>query len=207
MSQGLQLISLTCTRGNRQLFTGLSASVSPGQLLRVRGANGAGKTSLLRMLCGLLLPTEGQVLWDGKPLAHQRDVFGRSLVYLGHAAALKDELTPIENLADACALGGHATDSKAAMAALQAAGLRGHERTPARRLSQGQKRRSALARLALSHSAPLWILDEPFNALDTAANAWLTGLIETHLQNAGMVVLTSHQDMPISATQQMDLTL
>ena len=207
ISQSLRLEDLTCTRGNRQLFSGLSLEVKPGQLLRVRGANGAGKTSLLRMLCGLLLPSNGQVLWRGRPLAVQRGKFGEDLVYLGHAAALKDELSPIENLLDACALSGHAPTTLVAMAALQGAGLRGHERTPARRLSQGQRRRSALARLAVNHIAPLWILDEPFNALDNAASAWLTGLIEAHLKGSGMVVLTSHQDMPIAAASQLDLTL
>lgn len=207
MSQGLQLDDLACTRGSRLLFSGLSISVNPGQLLRVHGANGAGKTSLLRILCGLLQPAQGQVLWRGKPLAAQRDQSGRDLLYLGHAAALKDELSPLENLLDACALGGHTPTIPAAMAALQGAGLRGHERTPARRLSQGQRRRSALARLALSQTAPLWILDEPFNALDTVANDWLTDLIQTHLKTAGMVVLTSHQDMPIAAPSQLDLRL
>lgn len=207
MGQGLSLRELSCTRGNRQLFSGLSLEVDPGQLLRVRGANGAGKTSLLRMLCGLLLPASGQVLWHGHPLADQREKFGRDLLYLGHAAAVKDELSPLENLLDACALGGHTPTTAAAMAALQAAGLRRHERTPVRRLSQGQRRRSALARLALSQSAPLWILDEPFNALDTVASAWLTGLVESHLHNAGMVVLTSHQDVPISTPNQKDLAL
>ena len=207
MTLGLQLDGLTCTRGSRQLFSKLTADVSPGQLLRVRGANGAGKTSLLRMLCGLLLPTDGQVLWHGKPLSGQREKMGRDLVYLGHAAALKDELSPLENLLDTCALGGRSPNIPAALAALQAAGLKGHERTPARRLSQGQRRRSALARLALSQKAPLWILDEPFNALDTVANAWLTSLIEAHLKNSGIVVLTSHQDMPIAAPSQLDLAL
>lgn len=207
MSQGLELDGLACARGSRLLFSDLATSVTPGQLLRVRGANGAGKTSLLRMLCGLLLPTSGQVLWHGKPLASQREKFGQDLVYLGHAAALKDELSPLENLTDACELGGHTSVAAEALAALQGAGLRGHERTPARRLSQGQRRRSALARLALSQNAPLWILDEPFNALDTAANAWLTSLIEAHLQNAGMVVLTSHQDVPIAALHQSELML
>ena len=207
MSQGLQLDDVACTRGSRLLFSGLSINVNPGQLLRVHGANGAGKTSLLRILCGLLQPAQGQVLWRGKPLAAQRDQSGRDLLYLGHAAALKDELSPLENLLDACALGGHTPTIPAAMAALQGAGLRGHERTPARRLSQGQRRRSALARLALSQTVPLWILDEPFNALDTVANDWLTDLIQTHLKTAGMVVLTSHQDMPIAAPSQLDLRL
>ena len=207
MSQSLRGEDLTCIRGNRQLFSGLSLEVKPGELLRVRGANGAGKTSLLRMLCGLLLPSAGQVLWCEQPLAAQREKFGENLVYLGHAAALKDELSPLENLLDTSALRGQAPDTLAALAALQSAGLRGHERTAARRLSQGQRRRSALARLAMSQSAPLWILDEPFNALDTAANAWLTGLIEAHLKSNGMVVLTSHQDMPIKTSSQLDLAL
>ena len=203
----LLLEDLACTRGSRQLFSSLSLEVQPGQLLRVRGANGAGKTSLLRMLCGLLLPTSGQVLWCGKPLSSQREKFGQDLMYLGHAAALKDELSPLENLLDSCALGGRGAEVSVALAALQSAGLRGHERTAARRLSQGQRRRSALARLVLSQSAPLWILDEPFNALDIAANSWLTGLIEAHLKNKGIVVLTSHQDMPIAATNHLDLAL
>ena len=207
MPGALTLSQLTCTRGGRQLFTGVTQHVMAGQLLRVRGANGAGKTRWLRMLCGLLQPTQGEVLWCGQPLASQRDVFGHSLVYLGHAAALKDELSPLENLLDACALGGHKPDIPAALAALKGAGLRGFERTPVRRLSQGQRRRSALARLALSQTAPLWILDEPFNALDTAANAWLTGLIEAHLQNARIGVLTSHQDLALAASNQLDLTL
>ena len=207
MNQNLRLDDLACTRGSRKLFSGLSIDVQPGTLLRVRGANGAGKTSLLRMLCGLLLPSYGQVLWCEQPLAAQREVFGAALVYIGHAAAIKDELSPLENLLDACALRGQVPDTLAAQAALQSAGLRGHERTAARRLSQGQRRRSALARLAMSQSAPLWILDEPFNALDTAANAWLTGLIEAHLKSSGMVVLTSHQDLAIAAPQQLDLTL
>ena len=207
MNQNLRLDDLACTRSSRELFGGLSVDVQPGTLLRVRGANGAGKTSLLRMLCGLLLPSNGQVLWCERPLAAQREVFGEALVYIGHAAAIKDELSPLENLLDACALRGKVADKLAALAALQSAGLRGHERTAARRLSQGQRRRSALARLAMSQNAPLWILDEPFNALDTAANAWLTGLIETHLKSGGMVVLTSHQDLAVATAHQLDLTL
>lgn len=203
----LKLDSVACTRGARRLFSGITHSLVPGELLRVQGPNGAGKTSLLRMLCGLLAPTEGCVLWRGEKLSAQRDTFGHDLVYLGHAAALKDELSPLENLLDACTLGGHPTDAAAALAALRSAGLRGHERTAARRLSQGQRRRSALARLALCQAAPLWVLDEPFNALDATATAWLSGLIEAHLQRAGMVVLTSHQEVALSAAQQQVLKL
>lgn len=207
MSPGIQLNDLACNRGSRELFANLSLRVDPGELLRVSGANGSGKTSLLRMMCGLLLPTHGQVLWRSLPIARQREEFGRDLVYLGHAAALKDELSPLENLLDACALGGHAPGVPAALAALKGAGLRGREHTAARHLSQGQRRRSALARLALSRSAPLWVLDEPFNALDSAATAWLAGQIETHLGNAGIVVLTSHQDIPINVPNHKQLAL
>ena len=188
----LEVRDLACVRGRRRLFRGLNATLSPGQLLRVTGANGAGKTSLLRMLCGLMAPAQGRVLWQGQELQRVRDSFHRQLIYLGHAAALKDDLTPLENLRVAARLGGDAPDEAAALQALAGAGLSGREHLPARVLSQGQRRRAALARLPLA-AARLWVLDEPFNALDTAATAWLLGLIEGHLERGGMVVLTSHQ--------------
>ena len=203
----LELRDLACVRGRRRLFRGLNATLAPGQLLRVSGANGAGKTSLLRMLCGLLAPAHGQVLWHGQDLKRVRDSFHRQLIYLGHAAALKDDLTPLENLRVAARLGGDAPDEAAARQALVAAGLGGREHLASRSLSQGQRRRAALARLPLG-SARLWVLDEPFNALDTAATGWLLGLIEGHLQRAGMVVLTSHQPVGLSAQcQQCSLAL
>jgi heme exporter protein A len=200
MNPGLALQDLGCVRGRRSLFRGLNLALAPGQLLRVAGANGAGKTSLLRMLCGLLAPAEGQVLWQGQPLPQVREAFHRELVYLGHAAALKDELSALENLHTACRLAGHAPPAGALRAALADAGLRGREQVPARTLSQGQRRRAVLARLALGMGA-LWVLDEPFNALDTAAAAWLSGLIEAHLVRGGMVVLTSHQPVALAGEQ------
>ncbi len=193
MSEALALHQVACVRAGRRLFGGLSLQWPPGQLLRVKGANGAGKTSLLRLLCGLLTPTDGQVLWRGQPLANQREVLGQSLVYLGHAAALKDELSPLENLQLACQLAGRRVAPTPAMQALAQAGLRGFEHRPVRTLSQGQRRRSALARLVLAPQAPLWVLDEPFNALDAAAVAWLEQLLHTHLARGGQVALTSHQ--------------
>ena len=192
MSAALVLHQVACVRGGRPLFGGLSLQWQPGQLLRVKGANGAGKTSLLRVLCGLLTPTDGQVLWRGQPLASQRETLGQSLVYLGHAAALKDELSPLENLQLACQLAGRRLAPGPALQALACAGLRGFERRPVRSLSQGQRRRSALSRLELASQAPLWVLDEPFNALDTAAVAWLEQLLHTHLARGGQVALTSH---------------
>ena len=199
MSVALELRDLACQRGGRALFSGLGATVRPGELLRVQGANGAGKTSLLRMLCGLLPPTQGQVLWRGQGIQRLREEFGRELVYLGHAAALKDELSALENLQCAAALGGQSSSDAEARAALAAAGLRGREHAPARTLSQGQRRRAGLARLALGPAAGLWVLDEPFNALDGTATAWLLGLIGGQLARGGVVVLTSHQPVALDA--------
>ena len=200
MSTGLELRQVECVRGRRSLFQGLDLKVLPGQLLRLQGANGAGKTSLLRMICGLLAPAHGEVLWRGQRIHTLREEFGKELVYLGHAAALKDDLTALENLLTASELGGNAVSAPQATAALAAAGLRGRERAPARVLSQGQRKRVALARLVLSSESALWVLDEPFNALDTAATAWLLGLITEQVARGGMVVLTSHQSVAFSDT-------
>lgn len=193
----LELKELDCVRGGRRLFKGLNAHIVAGEVLRVQGANGAGKTSLLRMICGLLLPTRGKVLWCGQEVAGLREDFGRQLVYLGHAAALKGELSALENLLAASLLGGIAARPADAMTALDHAGLREREQVPARMLSQGQRQRVALARLELGSGAPLWILDEPFNALDAGACAWLIALISGHVGQGGIVVLTSHQSVTL----------
>ncbi len=193
----LELRAVACVRGGRSLFKGFSQTLLPGQLMRVRGANGAGKTSLLRLICGLALPAEGDVLWAGLPITRLREEFNRQMVYIGHGAALKDDLSAVENLQVAAALAGLSVTSSRAREALAAAGLQGRDRlaAPARHLSQGQRRRVALARLVLSPRVPLWVLDEPFNALDVDASAWLSGLLETHVADAGLAVLTSHQDV------------
>ncbi|MEP6972355.1 MAG: cytochrome c biogenesis heme-transporting ATPase CcmA [Betaproteobacteria bacterium] len=195
----LELRDVTCVRGGRALFSRLQCRLSAGQLLRVRGVNGAGKTSLLRLVCGLLPPAEGQVLWRGERIGDLGGQFGRELVYLGHAAALKDDLTGPENLQTACLLGGLVVTPAQARAALAQAGLPGRWRVPARQLSQGQSRRVALARLLLCRDVPLWVLDEPFNALDSDATDWLCGVVSAHLDAGGLVVLTSHQDVALDA--------
>ncbi|RZU03089.1 cytochrome c biogenesis heme-transporting ATPase CcmA [Rivibacter subsaxonicus] len=192
----LELRNIDCIRGARTLFSGLDLRLQPGQLLRVQGANGAGKTSLLRLICGLLAPARGEVLWRGERLADLREEFGRELVYIGHAAALKDDLSALENLRTAALLGGHAATPAAARAALASAGLGGRETTPARLLSQGQRRRLALARLLIG-APPLWVLDEPFDALDSSALQWLRELIAGHLGRGGIVVLSSHQEVAL----------
>ena len=203
----LALNDLGCTRSSRRLFSGVSCTVPAGQLLRVQGANGAGKTSLLRIICGLLEPTTGEALWRGQGVAGLREEFGRQLIYLGHAAALKDDLSPLENLQAASTFGGQLLDAAQARAALAAAGLAGYVNTPVRRLSQGQRRRSALARLVKGQYAALWVLDEPFTALDAVATGWLASLVRSHVKAGGIVVLTSHQDVAIDDTPQQVLSL
>jgi heme exporter protein A len=193
----LDVQELEARRGRRVLFTGLGFGAGPGQLLRVTGANGAGKTTLLRMLVGLCTPTAGRVNWNGRPLAAQREEFHRELAWVGHAASLKDDLTALENLQAIAVLGGDAVAPAEAAAALAAAGLQGRERLPARVLSAGQRRRVVLARLALPSRRPLWVLDEPFNALDAAATDWLAGLVRAQLARGGIVALTSHQAVPV----------
>lgn len=203
----LRLVGLCCIRARRVLFSDLNLGVSRGQVLRVQGANGAGKTSLLRIICGLLSPHEGQVLWDGHPITTLREEYGRQLTFFGHAVGVKHELSALENLQSLMALGGIKPETPAALQALQDAGLAGHELAPVRSLSQGQRRRAALARLMLTDSR-LWVLDEPFNALDQAATGWLQGLIARQTARGGIVVLTSHQDVALdSAVAQQVLTL
>jgi heme exporter protein A len=193
----LEVQDLEARRGRRVLFSGLAFRAGAGQLLRVSGANGAGKTTLLRLLVGLSTPHQGRVSWNGQPLAAQRDEFHRQLAWIGHAAALKDDLTALENLLAIATLGGDDIAPKDAAGALAAAGLQGRERLPARVLSAGQRRRVLLARLALPVSRALWVLDEPFNALDAAAGDWLAGLVTAQLARGGTVVLTSHQAVPL----------
>ena len=190
----LELRQLDCVRGGRTVFRGVNVRVGGGQLLRVRGANGAGKSSLLRMVCGLLTPAAGEVHWEGENVALMREELGHQLLYVGHGAAVKDDLSALENLQAACALAGHPCSRPQAQNALSDSGLSGRDRVPVRVLSQGQKRRVALARLALGADQPLWVLDEPLNALDTVASAWVMARVSSQVARGGVVVLTSHHD-------------
>ncbi|MBU1358065.1 MAG: cytochrome c biogenesis heme-transporting ATPase CcmA [Gammaproteobacteria bacterium] len=193
----LELRNLRCVRGGRSLFEGLNLRVPAGRALHVSGANGSGKTSLLRMVCGLLMPTDGEVLWRGQRAGHRNEAMARELVYLGHAAGLKDELSAEENLLAATRLAGRPVASQDAVDALSASGLRGQEDVAVRRLSQGQRKRVSLAQLLLARSSSLWVLDEPFNALDASASAWLRALIASQVASGGVVLLTDHQDHPL----------
>jgi heme exporter protein A len=200
----LEATGLDCARGGRMLFRGLSLSLRGGERLRIAGANGSGKTSLLRILCGLLSPDAGEVRWQGSAISRLREEYSKQLLYLGHAAAVKDELTPAENLRITCTLAGVTVVENAVEESLRRFGLSGMQ-SPVKKLSQGQKRRAALARLPLSESIPLWLLDEPYAALDAAATRLVEELVDGHVARGGAVVLTTHQDTRFGAAQVIDL--
>jgi heme exporter protein A len=192
----LSFSKLGCTKGGRQLFKNVDCQLEAGHWLYVAGANGVGKTSLLRMVCGLASIEAGDILWNGTPIHAQRETYRQDLCYLGHLNALQESMTVDENLAFITALGGIAPDKAQTQAVLTRFGLRGRGRQLVRHLSQGQKRRVALTRLALS-PARLWVLDEPYVAMDEAGVGLLADLIAQHLDAGGLAVLTSHQRVPI----------
>lgn len=192
----LEVSNLKCVRGERQLFDGVGFRLESGKLLYLRGANGSGKTSLLRILCGLSPAEAGQILWNGVQIDQLGEVYRRDLFYLGHHNALQEALTVNENLAFYAALAGAIPSEADTANALARLGLRGCQSRLVRHLSQGQKRRVALSRLMLNR-AKLWVLDEPFVALDQAAIQLLADLVAAHLDKGGLAVLTSHQQVDI----------
>ena len=199
----LEAEALTCERGGRALFRDLSLTVAAGERLRIAGANGSGKTSLLRILCGLLTPTAGEVRWRGTSTSSLKEEFSREIVYLGHAPAVKDDLTPVENLEVACRLVGISSEKKILEDALVQLGVPGG--VPVRKLSQGQRRRAALARLAVSAEVPLWLLDEPYAALDVEAAKIVDALIGEHAARGGAVIFTTHQETGAAAARVIEL--
>ena len=200
----LEARDLTCVRGDRRLFSGVGFSMAAGDCLHVRGENGVGKTSLLRLLTGLSKPESGEVLWNSKSITQESSAFHRELLFLGHRDALKDELSALENLQMYAALDDIKLSLEDALAALARFGLRGRENLPIHCLSAGQKRRVLMARM-LTRNARLWILDEPFNALDVHAIDQLEALIAEHLAKGGMLVLTSHQAVKLPTVKVLDL--
>jgi len=197
MSKSLRLESITCVRGDRTLFEELNLEIKPGSILRISGDNGSGKSSLLRILCGLLTPHAGKVFWGSDPITEDRDQFHGELIYLGHIPALKADFSAIENLMSLALLGGQSISNEDAMNALREAGLDRQAHRFIRTLSQGQKQRIALSRLLLPQPKSIWILDEPFNALDRDANRALQNLLINHVNCGGIVALSSHQDLQI----------
>ena len=193
----LAAAGLACRRGERILFSGLNLAVRPGEIVWVRGANGQGKTSLLRLLAGLARPEAGRIDHAG----------GRERVYVGHANALKDDLTVAESLTFLSRLHGFDTAADAHERALRRFGLLSRRSAPVRTLSQGQRRRVALARLCTAPPGALWLLDEPFDALDTEGVDALNALLAEHAARSGSVLLTSHVPLSLSAPAPIVLQL
>ncbi|SDX28238.1 heme exporter protein A [Nitrosomonas oligotropha] len=202
----LQGINLACVRGDRELFRDVNFSLEAGGLMQVRGPNGSGKTSLLRMLCGLSNPAAGEIRWNGASIRALDGEYYGAMTYIGHLSGTKDDLTVIENLRISSALAGFDIGIDQAKEALGYIGLQGREGLPVKVLSQGQRRRVALARLLVCKTS-LWILDEPLVALDVAAVKLIQELLEQHLREGGMVVMTTHQEIDITAISTTQLHL
>lgn len=197
--------ALACQRGRRRLFRGLNLQLEPGSVTWLRGTNGSGKTSLLRILAGLSQPSEGEVTWAGKPLRQVASEDRQCMVYIGHANALKEDLTLVEAVAFLAVLAGLDEPRGRARQALHHLNLTNRCDAPVRTLSQGQRRRGALARLVLDEQPRTWVLDEPFDALDSQSVAILCAMIEANTLRRGAVLLTSHQPVELADAREFDL--
>ena len=202
----LEASNIECVRGERTLFSHVDFRLDGGELLDLQGGNGSGKTSLLRMICGLSAPANGEIRWRGELIGKLGEDYRRELCFLGHHNAIKEELTPLENLLASAKLADEILEAGEALDAMEIVGLAGREDLACRYLSQGQKRRVALARLVNERRA-VWLLDEPYVALDAAAVELIAGLIGAHLQRGGLAVLTTHQTVNIVAGSVRQLRL
>ena len=195
---------LTCERGERRVFAGVEFALGPGEAMAVVGPNGAGKSSLLRLIAGLLPAASGTVRWDGAPVASEPEAHRARLHYVGHLDALKSTLTPAEALAFHAELRGAPASAAAISAALGALDLAAIANLPARFLSQGQRRRAALARLFVV-PAPVWLLDEPTLGLDADSVARLAAAVARHRSSGGLVVVATHGGLDLGAHTTLDL--
>ena len=194
-------------RGDRRLFSGLDLSVSAGTYVQLTGPNGSGKTSLLRILCRLLTPAEGEIKWEGANIRSLSEEYVAQVTYLGHRHGIKDELSAVENLRISNALNGVSVSKERAFEALGQMGLAGRETLPARLLSEGQRRRVGLARLLVCNTK-LWLLDEVLTSLDKGAVSLVRSLIENHVAGGGIAIVATHQELelPGSRTKRVELT-
>lgn len=197
---------LACLRGDRLLFKGIDIALNAGELLYVLGENGCGKSSLLRILCGLLSPNDGEVYWQQQSTKQVKEEYFSQLFYLGHLNGLKEDLTALENLRISMGLVDAQRQTYELLDALDAMGVLHCAHLPVFVLSQGQKRRVALAKLWLT-SAKLWILDEPFVALDHHSIEVLSLRLSQHISSGGMAIITTHQEVNLHALSTHTLRL
>ncbi len=204
---GLSVCGLELERGERLLFRGLAFEAPPGTLVRLAGENGTGKTSLLRLLTGLMVPDAGEILYKGESITKLREDFHRDLVYIGHMNGVKDDLSARENVRIAARLGNLIVTDSQINEALGAVGLTDFTEHTTGELSQGQRRRVALARLFVSEMKPVWILDEPFTALDVQSVANLSDAVARHVRAGGIVIYTTHQECAVDVPEEKKLTV
>jgi heme exporter protein A len=202
----LQAIEVTGVRGSERLFQNLSFAIASGELVWLRGTNGSGKTTLLRLVTGLAAPESGSITWNGEPVRKSPD-YRSALVHLGHHNGLKDDLTALESLRFLCQLHGRKVTADTLDNALRTMGIYHRRHLPSRVLSQGQKKRVALARLVLENQPGLWVLDEPFDALDDSGAAIVNSLLQSHVHRGGSVLLTSHIPVKIDGIAVRELAL
>jgi heme exporter protein A len=194
----LEVQNVSCTRGDRRIFRDLSFALAPGSGIQLVGTNGSGKTSLLRLICGLMKPEEGEIRWRGQNIHSLGEEYSTEITYVGHRNGLKEELTSTENLRVSSGLAGKVLSREIARDALRRMGLGDRENLPVRFLSEGQRRRAALARL-LTCMTSLWLLDEVLTSLDKAAVGLVKAIIEEHLSSGGMAILATHQELDFAA--------
>jgi heme exporter protein A len=203
-ADGLAVDGVHIWRGDRHVLKGVSLQVAPRQLLHISGPNGTGKTTLLRVVCGLLRPEQGQVSWGGKSISSIRPEYQAALAYASHEPALKADLTALENLRFAVGLK-RRVETRELRARLEQTGVAGCADLPARVLSAGQRRRVAMARV-LAMGAALWLLDEPFTNLDAAGAELMTGLLRSHVEGGGAALVVAHQTLQIGVeSHRLDL--
>jgi heme exporter protein A len=203
---GLGVEQVHVWRGDRHVLQGVSLALGPGQLMHVSGPNGTGKTTLLRVICGLLRPEQGSVSWRGQPISRVRGEYQAALAYASHEPALKGDLTALENLRFAVALK-RRVNAGELRASLEQTGVGACADLPARVLSAGQRRRVAMARV-LAMSASLWLLDEPFTNLDAAGTGLLTSLLQTHVEAGGSALVVAHHDLTMACDmRRLELTV
>jgi heme exporter protein A len=188
--------SLECVRDDRLLFSDLSFSVSEAEVMQIEGHNGSGKTSLLRILCGLRLPESGQVLWQGESISSSREDYYENMVYIGHLPCIKADLTVMENVRALLDTRSLTLTNTIIETALEKVGLTSYEDVLGKALSSGQRRRILLAFIELAQ-AKLWILDEPLTALDVQGVDLMESMILEHRQAGGSVIFTTHHGMQL----------